>query len=61
MILYYLEVDIEVSDMSIETMESNDCKKVLRDDRDANRMLAITWERARFSYKDEWKFIDLFS
>ena len=38
-ILGYLEVNIEVSDIGIETMESNDCREIIRnnkDDRDVN-------------------------
>ena len=41
MMLYYSEVDIEVSDTSIETVESNNCREVLEDNRDANRILAM--------------------
>ena len=44
------EIDIEVSDM--KTMETNDCIEVSEDDRDANGMLAVMWEGARFSCKD---------
>ena len=50
--LDYLELDIEVSDVDMETTESNDCKELLRDDRNANSMLAIIQEGARFSHKD---------
>ena len=59
--LSYSEIDIEVSDVGMETMESNDCREVSRDNRDANSMLAVTWERARFSYKNGQKFINLFT
>jgi len=55
------EVDIEVSDADMETTESNSCKEVSGDDKDANRVLAITQEGARFSCKDKWKFINLFT
>ena len=55
------ELDIEVSDIGMETVESNDCRRVLRDDRDANDVLAATQEGARFSCKDRWKFINLFT
>ena len=55
------EIDIEVLDAGMETVESNDCREVSRDDRDANGILATTWEGARFSYKDEQKFINLFA
>ena len=37
----FLELDIEVSDNSIETMESNKCREILEDDKDANSVLAI--------------------
>ncbi len=40
--LSHLEVNIEVSDVSIKTIESNDCKEILGDNRDANDMLATT-------------------
>jgi len=42
-------------------MEFNDCRDVLEDNINANRVLAVIWEEARFSYKDGWKFIDLFT
>jgi len=53
-------MNTEVSDAGMETMRSDDCKEMSRDDGDANDMLATTQEEARFSYKDRWKFIDLF-
>ena len=52
-ILGCLEIDIEVLDIDIETVESNECRRVSRDDRDTNGVLAIMWEEARVSYKDE--------
>jgi len=52
---------MEVSDTGMETAEFNDCKEISRNDRDANSMLATMREGARFSCKDEWKFIDLFT
>jgi len=55
-----LEIDMEVSDAGMETMKSNDCKEVLRDDRDANSVLATIQEEARFCCKDGWKFINIF-
>jgi len=58
--LDHSEIDIEVSDTGMETVKSNDYKKVLEDNRDTNGMLAMTQEEARFSHKDGWKFIDLF-
>jgi len=56
-----LELDIEVSDTGMETAESDDCREMSKKDRDANGVLAATWEEARFSCKDGWKFIDLFT
>ena len=55
------EIDTEASDTGMKTTESDDCKEVSRDDRDANGMLAITQERVRFFHKDEQKFIDPFA
>ena len=56
-----LELDTEISDVGIETTESNDCREMSRSNRDANSMLAVIWEGARFSHKDGWKFIDPFT
>jgi len=42
-------------------MESNDCRRVSKKDRDANGVLAATQEEARFSCKDGQKFIDPFT
>ena len=50
--LDYWKLDIEISDTGIETIESDNCRRLLRDNRDTNGVLAMTWERARFSYKD---------
>jgi len=47
-----LELDTEVSDTGMETMESDDCREMSRKDGDANGVLAMTQERARFSCKD---------
>jgi len=60
-ILGHSELDTEVSDAGMETMESNDCRRMSRTDRDTNGVLATTQEEARFSCKDGWKFIDLFT
>ena len=38
--LDYSELDIEVSDAGMETMKSNDCRGVSRDDRDTSSILA---------------------
>ena len=56
-----LELDAEVSDIGMETTESDDCRGVFRKDRDANGVLAAMREGARFSCKDGWKFIDPFT
>ena len=58
--LGHSEIDTEISDVGIETVKYNDCREVSEDDRDANYVLAVTRERARFSHKDEWKFINSF-
>jgi len=55
------ELDMEVSDAGMETAESDDCREVSKKDRDANGVLAATQEGVRFSCKDGWKFIDLFT
>ena len=55
-----LEVNTEVSDIGMETTESNGCREISEDDRDTNGMLTVIWERARFFCKNKQKFIDLF-
>jgi len=52
---------MEVSDAGIETVESDDCRGMSKEDKDANGMLAMMQEGARFSCKDGQKFIDLFT
>jgi len=52
---------MEVSNADIETMESDDCRGVSKKDRDANGVLAVMREEARFSCKDGRKFIDPFT
>jgi len=59
--LGHLELDTEVSDAGIETMESDDCRGMFKKDGDANGILATMQEGARFSCKDGWKFINLFT
>jgi len=59
--LGHSELDIEISDTGMKTVESNDYRGVSKKDRDVNGMLAVTWEGARFSYKDRLKFINLFT
>jgi len=39
--LGHSEINPEVSDAGIETMEFNDCREVSRDNRDANGMLTM--------------------
>ena len=51
-ILGYLELGTEISDADMETVESNDYREMSRSDGDANGMLAIIQEGAKFSYKD---------
>ena len=46
------ELDTEISDAGMKTVESNDCKKMSRNDRDTNGMLTTMQEEARFSCKD---------
>ena len=59
--LDHSELDIDVSDTGMETMESHDCRGMLKSDGVANGILATIQEGARFFYKDEQKFIDLFT
>jgi len=59
--LGHLELDTEVSDAGMETMESDDCRGVSKKDGDANGVLAAIREGVRFSYKDRQKFIDPFT
>jgi len=44
----------------METMKSDDCREMSKNDKDANGVLAAMQEEARFSCKDGWKFIDPF-
>ena len=59
-ILGHLEIDMKVSETDMEPAKSDDYRKVSRDNGDANGVLAVTQEKARFSHKDGWKFIDPF-
>ena len=52
---------MKISDADMKTAESNNCREVPGDDRDANGMLATMQEGARFFHKDGWKFIDPFT
>ena len=56
-----LELDTEVSDAGMETAESDDCRGLSTKNRDANGVLAMTHEGARFSCKDGRKFINPFT
>ena len=49
--LGHLEINMKVSDADMKITESNDCKEILRDNRDANGVLATIQERAKFSSK----------
>jgi len=51
-ILNCSEIDIEVSDIGMETTESDDCREMSGDNGDANGMLAITQEGTRFFCKN---------
>ena len=50
--LGHLELDTEISDASMETVESDDCRGVSKKDRDTNGVLATMQEGTRFSCKD---------
>ena len=52
-ILGHLELDMEVSDAGMETMEFDDCRGMSRNDRDANSVLATMHKGVRFFCKDE--------
>jgi len=54
------ELDTEVSDASMKTMESDDCRGVSKKDGDANGVLATMREEVGFSCKDGQKFINPF-
>ena len=55
------ELDTEVSDAGMETTESDYCRRVSKKNGDADGVLAMTWEEARFFYKDRQKFINPFT
>ena len=46
------KADMKVSDVGMKTAESDDCRGVSTNNGDANGILAIMWEEARFSYKN---------
>ena len=58
--LDHSELNIEVSDTGMETVESDDCRGMSKKDGDANGVLAMIQEEVRFSCKDGWKFINPF-
>jgi len=60
-IIDYLKLDMEVSDVGMKTTRSNKYREISRDNRNTNSMLATIYKEARFSCKDRWKFISLFS
>ena len=49
MMLGCLKLDMEVSDIDMETAESDDYRRMSRNDRNTNSMLAVMWEGVRFS------------
>ena len=59
--LDYSELDTEVWDAGMKTMESNDCRGMSRKNRDANGVLATIQKGVRFSCKDRWKFVNPFT
>ena len=59
--LGHFELDMEISDAGMKSVESDDSREMSRKDGDANGMLAAMQEEARFSCKDGWKFIDSFT
>ena len=59
--LGHLELDMEVSDIGMETAGSDDCREVSRKNGDANDVLAMMQEGVRISCKDRQKFINPFT
>jgi len=59
-ILNHSELDMGVSDTSMETMKSNNCRGMSGKNGDANSVLTMTQEEVRFFHKDKQKFINLF-
>ena len=59
--LGHSELDIEVSDASIETTESDDCRGMSEKDGDTNGVLAAMHKGVRFFCKDGQKFINPFT
>jgi len=59
--LGHSELDTEVSDADMETVESDECRGMSRKNGDVNGVLAMMQEGARFSCKDGQKFINPFT
>ena len=59
--LGHLRLDMEILDADMETAESNNCRRLSKNNRDTNSVLAMTQEEVRFSCKDGQKFIDTFT
>ena len=59
--LGHSKLNTEVLDTGMETVESNNYRGISRSDKDTNDVLVMTQEGARFSYKDEQKFINPFT
>jgi len=55
------ELDMEVSDADMETVESDNCRGMSKKNRDANSVLAAMQEGARFFCKNGQKIIDPFT
>ena len=58
--LGHLELNTKVSDIGIETIESDNYRGISRKDGDANGVLAMMQKGARFFCKDRQKFINPF-
>ena len=58
--LGHWEIDMEVSSAGMKTIEFNNYREMSGDNGDANGILTIIWEGARFFGKDEQKFINPF-
>ena len=55
------EVNTEISDAGMKTVESNNCREILEDNGNTNSTLATMQEGTRFFYKDQWNFINPFT
>ena len=52
-ILDHLELDTEISDTSMKTVESDNYREMSRNDRNVNGMLVLMYKGVRFFCKDE--------